>query len=299
MQQYICLGICFKDCKLNSVRKTMERQLVIDIIAIMIVPVLFVFGLFFAPNGVWKMGSKLKSNELIRKNMQAAQKREVKEIADRVMADLDDSEKADTFASYQLQKLQTAISYTINRHDWYEAQRSGLLTKHLTLSGLAFTAIGLYVGQQKTGLPLESKLVIFSIGLLLLISLLYAIHLYNSELDQDRPYRLVSDIRFWYYRYSLPDAVKRYGERLDFQNIADDVLKEREKFLNRATENSDLQSSLREDFEQLFILHILVKHKSESLQKIRWAFFSTTAFLSFSAVWFFVYFNFLRSCIIS
>jgi hypothetical protein len=266
----------------------------IDVFATMWVPTFFLLALFFAPNGVWKMGTRRKPDDTIRKSMASAQDRETEQIVEKLVTGVAQAEREKTFVSYQLQKLQTAISYTINRHDWYEAQRSGLLTKHLSLTGLTFTAIGLYVGQQKGGVPLETKLMILSIGMLLLFSLVYAIHLYNSELDQDRSYRLVSDIRFWYYRYSLPDKVKDYGESLDFQHMANDVLSERRKFLDRAVEQSNLESSLREDFEQLFILHVLIKHKSESLQKIRWAFFSTALFLAAAAFWFFLYFNLIR-----
>ncbi len=259
----------------------------------MAIPVLFVLALLLAPNGVWKMGAKLKSNDTIRQSMEAAQQVETAKIVDKLVNGIESAEREKTFASYQFQKVQSAISYTINRHDWYETQRSGLITKHLTLSGLVFTAIGLYVGQQKASLPADAKIIIISLGLLILISLLYVIHLYNSELDQDRPYRLVSDIRFWYYRYSLPDKVKSYRERLDFPNLAKDVLKERKRFFDRAIDESSLETTLREDFEQLFILHVLVKHKSESLQKIRWVFFLTASFLAFTSVWFFMYFGFI------
>nr|WP_321457089.1 hypothetical protein [uncultured Cohaesibacter sp.] len=168
-----------------------------DLIATMAVPIMFVYALFFAPTGVWKMGTHLKSNDCIRQSMEAAQQVEIAKIFDKFVTEIESSEIKKTFSSYQLQKLQSAISYTINRHDWYEEQRSGLVAKHLTLSALVFTVIGLYIGQQKNGISSDAKLIILSTGLLVLISLLYSIFQYNSELDQDRPYRLVSDIRFW------------------------------------------------------------------------------------------------------
>lgn len=267
---------------------------VLDFVATLSVPILFAFALILAPTGIWKMGSRLKKSDQIKNDVDDFQENELSKITEIFLSGFDKEELKKSEPSYQLQKIQAAINYTIVRHDWYESQRSGLITKLLTLVGLGFTVLSLYVGQHKTGLNSEAILIILSTGLTLMIALLFGIHLYNSELDQDRPYRLVSDIRHWYFRYSLPDKAKRYEERMDYHKMAKNVLAERENYLDRILEISELKKSVREDFEQLFILHVLNRYKSESLNKIRWLFFATAATIAIAAVWYFTYFSILR-----
>jgi hypothetical protein len=102
------------------------------------------------------------------------------------------------------------------------------------------------------------------------ISIAWSAWLYNSELDKDRPYRSVSDIRFWYYRYNLParSALISAGESLLSQAQA--VLEERKIFFDRISDNLKVGESMREDLEQLFILQVLQRYKSESLSQLRW-----------------------------
>lgn len=267
---------------------------VFDYLATLGIPILFCVALIFAPSGVWKMGSRLKRDDRIRNQMKEFQENELRKINDDFLTNFDKTELNKATITYQLQKIHASINYAIARHDWYEAQRSGLITKLLTLIGLSFTVLGLYIGQQQSSLGGTAFLIISSTGFTLMISLLYGIHLYNSELDQDRPYRLVSDVRFWYFRYNFPDKINRYGERIDYLSIAKEVLDEREDYLDRILDLSELNNSVREDLEQLFILHVLNRYKSESLNKIRWLFSLTAAAIAMSAVWFFVYFNITR-----
>jgi hypothetical protein len=256
-----------------------------DAITIFIVPIVYFVLLQFAPNGIWKSGT-LRRNSGIVTAMAATQLVEIKNI----VAQLTHRPAVTALdGSYQVNKIQHAIHYTINRHDWYETQRSAIITKLMTFSGLAFTALALYSGGHQEAISPNTKVAIINMGLTIFVALIYSVNIYNSELDQDRPYRLVSDIRHWYFRYSLPDRVKDYGERGDFTQIANDVLEERNRFFDRALGVSKIEESIREDLEQLFILHILVKHKSESLQKLRWSFFSLILILSISGSMFLMY----------
>ncbi|WP_343315421.1 hypothetical protein AAIB41_11440 [Brucella sp. BE17] len=258
-----------------------------------LLPLLFLASLFFLPNGMWKAGQTLKGNPEIRKKAAEARQSEV----DRLNAGLINSIgqlKNQLDGYYQIEKIYKAIQYVIARHDWYETQRSVILGYVLTITGIVFAGITAYLATINDLVPERSLIIIASIGMTLTIGLFNIVHLYNKELDQDRPYRLIADIRHWFFRYSMPDKIKDYQGRMDYTNIAIDVISEKEKFFNRVMEVSSLGESVREDLEQLFILHILVKHKSESLQKMRSSFTFLVFFLNISAVYFFIYYSIIK-----
>jgi hypothetical protein len=124
--------------------------------------------------------------------------------------------------------------------------------------------------------------VIISTAAVLIIALFRIVSLYDAELDQDRPYRMVSDVRYWFFRYSLPDRGRRAGEA-DAATLATEVVKEREKYFDRVLANSSLPISIREDLEQLFILHVLQRYKQQSLQAMRWVLSSLVQVLAVEA----------------
>ena len=68
--------------------------------------------------------------------------------------------------------------------------------------------------------------------------------------------------------------------------MAESVADERERFFSRIGENFSLKASLREDLEQLFILHTLQRYKSESLKRMRWV---LSYFLVFAALQLFMF----------
>jgi len=228
-------------------------------------PILFIGGLIFAPSGIWKMGRRLSDNDNIKTSVERTQKEELSIIEQNITNNVTDD------GSYQLSKIGSAIDYAIGRHDWYENQRSVIFRYLLTVSGLVFTGIGIYAKVYNTLTHFEI-FAILSIGITVVIAVFVALHFYNSELDQDRPYRLVSDICHWYFRYPLPKRAAHVGERLDIENIANEVLAERDSYMKRVMKFTSLSKSIREDLEQLFILHVLQRYKHESLSKMRWLF---------------------------
>ncbi|PLU46578.1 hypothetical protein [Sinorhizobium medicae] len=255
-------------------------------------PAVFMIALIFIPNGVWKIGEKLKANQEINDAALLAREREVAKISSELVSKIR-TRGGELDGAYQIEKIQKAIEYVIARHDWYESQRAVILGAVLTVSGLVFAGMAAYTAIDETKGTDPAKFVIASIGSTLLIGIIAIVNLYNKELDQDRSYRLIADIRHWFFRYSLPERINHYEGRHDVLNIANDVLREKEHFTNRILEVASLEQSLREDIEQLFILHVLIKHKSDSLQKMRWVFSSLILTLSFASVIFFIYYGFL------
>jgi hypothetical protein len=184
----------------------------------------------------------------------------------------------DTFA-YLREKLFRAIDYAIRRHDWYEEQRARvfqqvmtsalwILTASVTIVGIGIRADAGTVGKRFASLELLLGLSVLVI--IALVSLLRAVVLYNSELDANRPYRLISDIRFWFFRYNMPAHLAAASTKDDIHAQGEAVISERERFFSRIKANLNLEPSLREDFEQLFILQVLQRYKSDSLRYLRY-----------------------------
>lgn len=170
------------------------------------------------------------------------------------------------FASVREKVLQ-AIDYAIKRHDWYEDQRFRIFQVILGVATLALTFAGFYLKS-----PPGSGLFYWAFGglvVFIFMALVAGVVLYNRELDADRPYRAIADIRFWFFRYNLPghssgEAPSRFLSRV--QAVAD----ERRRFFKRIVETLGPYQFLREDLEQLFILQVLQRHKTESLRRLRW-----------------------------
>ena len=120
--------------------------------------------------------------------------------------------------------------------------------------------------------PIPSEIIAFCIYsvLLAVFGIWIALLRYNAELDGDRPYRLVSDIRFWYFRYNIPTHSESVSGG-SVLNSAGSVLRERANFIDRISKNFTLKNSIREDLEQIFILQVLQRYKSESLTRMRWS----------------------------
>jgi hypothetical protein len=172
-----------------------------------------------------------------------------------------------TAYDYFVKKLFAAIDYAVKRHDWFEDQRSRIFQTTLTLLSavLAVVAIIAKVGVNK---PLPLILLITAAGTsIVFVKMAW---LYSKELNADRPYRLVSDVVFWFFRYNLPSTPMGGFTAETAKAAATKVLEERKRFFDRVTEHFPLFKSVREDIEQLFILQVLQHYKSESLTKMQW-----------------------------
>jgi hypothetical protein len=187
------------------------------------------------------------------------------------------------------EKLSHAIDYAIGRHDWYEDQRSRMFQTILAVLTFTLAAAGVSLKESTSTWVSYSAIGFFIISI---IALVRGAFLYNKELDADRPYRRISNIRTWYFRYNLPKHSSDLEKGSDVLANAQAVADERKRFAARIVDNFDAVKSTREDMEQLFILHVLQRYKSESLARLRWLVVYTMAALF---IQFFLYVLSVRS----
>lgn len=165
---------------------------------------------------------------------------------------------------YFLEKIQNTINYCIGRHDWYESQRGKIFT-------LTLWAIGISVTLWSIGLERDSITSVnfnYSIIISILTSLIFATFEYLIELDNHRSYRLLADIRFWFFKYNF--SSENISDKDDIKiKKAKNVKTQRFEFMNRLKENFSKEKSIREDLEQIFILQILQNSKHQSLKRLK------------------------------
>jgi len=243
--------------------------------------VIYVICIIKAPEGIIEIIEKVNrrndDGEDIGKIILESQKKETNNILESIHKNFG---RCCDQSTYFKEKIFKAIDYAINRHDWYENQRLNIFKSILAISSIIFTVIGLFISDQDT-ISGGLRVSICSLGFITLIALLRAVYLYNIELDADRPYRLVSDIKAWYFKYNMPPSNDTNKDNLKISEIANGVLDERINFVNRNLENTKIENAIREDLEQIFILQILQKYKQQSLTKLRWLF---SYFVSFTGI---------------
>jgi hypothetical protein len=219
------------------------------------------------PKGNWPTRRKLAEDEELKRSVDKLKTELTTEEINALQAHQALSRPDENqFASIRDKVLQ-AIDYAIKRHDWYEDQRFRIFQIVLGVATLALTFAGFFLKS-----PPNSSEFYWAFGGLLVfifVAIVRGVLLYNRELDADRPYRSIADIRFWFFRYNLPqhssgDAPPKLLARV--RSVAD----ERRRFFKRILDTLDPYHSMREDLEQLFILQVLQRHKTESLRRLRW-----------------------------
>ena len=216
------------------------------------------------PTGSWKSKEeKDDAGSSLKKKIDSHNADEIKNISSSIQADQNIEA-----IEYLEKKISNSINYAINRHDWYENQRKSIFQFILTGFSIVIALNGLILKSTETIASSEKYFLIFSF-LLAILPVTFALWHYNHELDSDRPYRLVSDIRYWYFRYNLPEKSDNLADATTLTK-AEAVLSERKIFFDRCCENFDYAKSVREDLEQIFILHVLQRYKHESLKKLRY-----------------------------
>jgi hypothetical protein len=233
----------------------------------------FLIALVCAPKGKWRTRTRLSKLATAWHEIDVLRDDEQKKELKLLVAGLEQLPCGDFGAfGYFKEKLFKSIDYAIRRHDWYEDQRSKVFQQTLTISlailTIALTVAGLVIKEKMSVEGIFWCLLVFI--LIAIVSLVYATVQYNGELNRDRPYRLISDIRFWYFRYNLPDPSSQAESSEAPVKRAQAVAYERSKFFKRLVANLPIERSIREDFEQLFILQVLQRYKMESLERLQW-----------------------------
>jgi hypothetical protein len=246
--------------------------------------VLFAICIFILTNLQRRSRSAHAKNpevQAIREELQASELAALEKLIPRK----GDTEAADTL-SHLKDKLFRAIDYAIRRHDWYEDQRSKVLQATLAIAS-AFLAIAGFSVRLNSNISGPGTVIAVGMAITALLGLLRNILLFRSELNQDRPYRYISDIRFWFFGYNLPQERNKLFSSKAPLALAKSVAEDRKRFFSRVSDNFSLSRSLREDLEQLFILHVLQKYKATSLTKMQDVLFWLTIFLGIQVLlWF-------------
>jgi|GEM_PF-2017129 len=243
-------------------------------IQLFIVLILILF-LSVAPAGYWKTYLALSSDKdsrfAIEKMKIESTQKEIEKIHGILLRKLH-NDKMEQY-HYIKEKINKSIDYAISRHDWYEDQRARVFQSTLTISSIFLAASTGILGISEFVDTSNFQPVAVTVAGIVLISLIItfsSLNEYNKQIDSDPPYRLVSDVRFWYFRYNLPDKGQTKQSQGNLVKLAESVLEERERFIARLVENFSLPKAIREDLEQIFILHVLQRYKSESLSRLRW-----------------------------
>jgi hypothetical protein len=235
--------------------------------------VAFLFFSIFLPQGTLKKKEAQPPDPQIQGDTVAEVREQLRShelaVIDKTFAPLleDESKKPNLDREHLAKKILAGIDYAIKRHDWYEDQRSRMLQISLALTTAVLAVVAL-IARSEVSLDGSQKVVFVGLGIVTLFSVIRQIFLYNGEFDAVRPYRSISDITFWYFRYNLPPtAPDNCGDKVQMAKL---VAAERKHFVDRAGANASWKLSLREDLEQLFILHALQRYRANSLAYMRW-----------------------------
>ena len=167
-------------------------------------------------------------------------------------------------------RLYRMIDYAIGRHDWYDKQRHRFL--QIGISLLAAGATLAAVSASLTGaIHGSSEWLAWTSVFSLILTGIFLIYNFNASIESDHPYRKVVDIKSWYFKYNLPlneaEHLSRQTSRA--QNQVDNIVKNVKSFLNRWDQLlNDERGFLKEDFEQVFILQLIQRYRSQQIKKM-------------------------------
>jgi hypothetical protein len=256
---------------------------VTNFLAFPLLPILLLFMLWRSPKAGWssskiKLGSdKEKLTQLQNSTIQA----EISNLQNYI------SNETIDFGSYVQNKVAHSIDYAISRHDWYEQQRGKVLQYTISITAIIITVVGALLSYDAFDIN-ELRSPLYGSATIALIIINFSIIYYNVQLDADRPYRLVSDIRHWFFRYNIVDESSKADKQLSAISKAEAVITQRNNFFSRVLELDNIEKHLREDYEQLFILHVLQNYKTDSLKKMRWTLAYLVIFISFEIILLFI-----------
>ena len=171
---------------------------------------------------------------------------------------------------YVQDRLYRMIDYAIGRHDWYEEQRTRFLQIGLAVTA-ASAALATLLVRLSGGISWLPLLVLGLSVFSLLLTGVVLIYLYNSGIGQSHPYRKIADIRSWYFKYNVPDTLPdQLSEspetgRRQVENVSENL----KRFLDRWLEYTDEPKKfIEEDLEQVFILQLLQRYRSQQIKSL-------------------------------
>jgi hypothetical protein len=169
------------------------------------------------------------------------------------------------------ERLYKMIQYAIDRHDWYENQRHRFLALSLGLLAIVAT-LSPVLASLAAAIPTPVPAAAVASLVWISITAFLMIVIYSRLIGPPYPYRGLADIRSWIFRYSFSAGASapRLSKRESVaENQVKEVLDAFKNFKRRWLEIAQKPTNfLAEDLEQVFILHLLQKHRADNLNKM-------------------------------
>lgn len=168
-------------------------------------------------------------------------------------------------------RLYKMISYAVGRYDHYANLRHKYLTLGLSIVGVGTTLIGLstkFFGN----INFVSSILGVASFIILLICGLYMVFIFNKYTTADYPYRKIMNIQSWYFKYKLGE-----DSSLNLSNVYSTAFKQVEYVTNDylkglynwVDKTKSKNYFIKEDLEQVAILHLLQKYGSDCVKKMK------------------------------
>lgn len=194
-------------------------------------------------------------------------KEEAKQIKSDLVKDLSSSDRSQEKLQDRLYRM---IDYAIARYDWYDEQRYRFLRIGLGITAAASALASLLVNI--SGSVDTTPLYFFALSVFFLLATgVLLIIFYNRGVSKDHPYRKIADIRSWYFVYNQPEKMKEEISKYTVKAIdeVENVKRNLRRFAKRWIEYAkDEDGFLKEDIEQVFILHLIQRYKSQQVKRL-------------------------------
>jgi len=169
------------------------------------------------------------------------------------------------------ERLYNMINYAIGRFDYYSEQKHKFLNLGLSFIGISATFIGILLSN-KASVPEFLRICGYVNSTVLSITGIIMLIIYNKYMTADYPYRKIMDIQSWYFKY-------KFSDKLDYQlsktkNKADQQLLEvtmsyMNSVYNWTNKTKTKNYFIKEDIEQVAILHLLQKYGRDCVNKMK------------------------------
>jgi hypothetical protein len=168
-------------------------------------------------------------------------------------------------------RLYKMIDYASDRYEYYSDQRHKFLNLGLSFIGISATFIGIIVSKDNT-LSENLKICGYIDSIILFITGIIMTLIYNSYTTADYPYRKIMDIQSWYFKYKFSDKldykISKRKAKSDRQLL--EVTKGYLDSVYNWTNKSKIKNYfIKEDIEQVAILHLLQKYGRDCVNKMK------------------------------
>ncbi|GAF05971.1 hypothetical protein [Saccharicrinis fermentans] len=169
------------------------------------------------------------------------------------------------------ERLYNMINYAIGRFDYYSEQKHKFLNLGLSFIGVSATFLGILLSNSNS-IPDFLKLCGYINSIVLFITGIIMLIIYNNYMTANYPYRKIMDIHSWYFKYKFSDKLdyrlSKKKKKADKQLL--EVTKSYMSSVYNWTNKSKTKNYfLKEDIEQVAILQLLQKYSRDCVNKMK------------------------------